>query len=446
MEEKLGRSQILQRKMSEKQKINIVRFTKDLRTRDSESLYNAMQEGQPFVAVYIFDDRDFSSLEFGSLKTGRYRAKFLLETINDLKENLKKKNIPFLIKKGKTGDVFSELAERFDIVKIFCQQEWTKEETDRENEIRNVLPSAEWEKSYSQFLIHPLFVSKTMDKVPMLFTAFRQKIEKNLLIRPEFTSENLVYDKSGIEVRCDNVTLGLLGYEEPETDLKTAFPFRGGESEALKRMESYFSETRHLSNYKETRNGLIGTDYSSKFSAWLADGSLSAVSVYHEIKKYEQEFGSNESTYWLVFELLWRDFFRYISMEYKDLIFRKNGISNKPYISENDEELIRQWKEGTTDSDFINANMLELKNTGWMSNRGRQNVASYFCKILKQDWRIGAAYFEELLIDYDVHSNYGNWMYLAGVGNDNRDWVFNPEKQAEMYDPHQEFIQLWLQK
>ncbi|WP_294224446.1 DASH family cryptochrome, partial [uncultured Chryseobacterium sp.] len=333
-----------------------------------------------------------------------------------------------------------------DIVKIFCQQEWTKEETDRENEIRNVLPSAEWEKSYSQFLVHPLFVSKTIDKVPMLFTAFRQKIEKNLLIRPEFTSENLVYDKSGIEVQCDKVTLGLLGYEEPETDLKTAFPFRGGESEALKRMESYFSETRHLSNYKETRNGLIGTDYSSKFSAWLADGSLSAVSVYHEIKKYEQEFGSNESTYWLVFELLWRDFFRYISMEYKDLIFRKNGISNKPYISENDEELIRQWKEGTTDSDFINANMLELKNTGWMSNRGRQNVASYFCKILKQDWRIGAAYFEELLIDYDVHSNYGNWMYLAGVGNDNRDRVFNPEKQAEMYDPHQEFIQLWLQK
>ncbi|WP_294298904.1 DASH family cryptochrome [uncultured Chryseobacterium sp.] len=430
--------------MPEKQKINLLWFTKDLRIRDSESLYHIVQEGLPFLAVYVFDDRDFGSIQFGSRKTGKYRARFLLETVEDLKENLDNRNIPFLIKQGSTGTVFKELSEEFDIVKIFCQQEWTKEEKDRENEIRNVLPMAGWEKSYSQFLVHPLFVSSTMDKIPMMFTTFRQKVEKNLLIRPEFASERLVYDKSGIEAQSDKVTLESLGYEDFETNTRTAFPFSGGETQALKRLKSYFSETRNLSSYKETRNGLTGIDYSSKFSAWLADGSLSAVTVYHEIKKYEQEFGSNESTYWLVFELLWRDFFRYVSMEYKDLIFWKNGISNKEYVSEDDDSLIRKWKEGATDSDFINANMLELKNTGWMSNRGRQNVASYFCKVLKQDWRIGAAYFEELLIDYDVHSNYGNWMYLAGVGNDNRNRMFNPEKQAEMYDPNQEFIQLWL--
>ncbi len=445
MEEKLGRSKILQRKMPEKQKINILWFTKDLRARDSESLYNIMQESLPFVAVYVFDDRDFGRIQFGSRKTGKYRARFLLETVQDLKGNLKGKDIPFLLKQGNTGSVFKELSDTFDIVKIFCQQEWTREEKEKEDEVRNVLPAAAWEKSYSQFLVHPLFVAGTMDKIPMMFTTFRQKIEKNLLIRPEFASENLKYDKSGIAVQNDEVTLESLGYENFKTDTRTSFPFNGGETQALKRLKSYFSETRNLSSYKETRNGLTGTDYSSKFSAWLADGSLSAVSVYHEIKKYEQEFGSNESTYWLVFELFWRDFFRYVSMEYKDLIFRKNGIGKKQYVWEHDDELIRQWKEGTTDSDFINANMLELKNTGWMSNRGRQNVTSYFCKVLKQDWRIGAAYFEELLIDYDVHSNYGNWMYLAGVGNDNRDRTFNPEKQAEMYDPNQEFIQLWLQ-
>ncbi len=430
--------------MPEKQKINLLWFTKDLRIRDSQSLYHIVQEGLPFLAVYVFDDRDFGSIQFGSGKTGKYRARFLLETVEDLKESLDNRNIPFLIKQGSTGTVFKELSEEFDIVKIFCQQEWTKEEKDREDEIRNVLPMAGWEKSYSQFLVHPLFVSSTMDKIPMMFTTFRQKVEKNLLIRPEFASERLVYDKSGIEAQSDKVTFESLGYEDFETDTRTAFPFSGGETQALKRLKSYFSETRNLSSYKENRNGLTGIDYSSKFSAWLADGSLSAVTVYHEIKKYEQEFGSNESTYWLVFELLWRDFFRYVSMEYKDLIFWKNGISNKEYVSEDDDSLIRQWKDGATDSDFINANMLELKNTGWMSNRGRQNVASYFCKVLKQDWRIGAAYFEELLIDYDVHSNYGNWMYLAGVGNDNRNRMFNPEKQAEMYDPNQEFIQLWL--
>lgn len=446
MEEKLGRSKILQRKMPKKQKINILWFTKDLRTRDSESLYTIMQEDLPFLAVYVFDTVFFQQKQFGFQKIGQFRTKFLLESVEDLRRNLIRQKIPFLVKYGKTEKVIKDISEEFEIVKIFCQEEWTKEEIDLQSKIEKVVPLAIWEKSYSQFLVHPFFVFKTLDKIPMLFTTFRQKIEKNLLIRPEFESENLLYDKENIAAESDEISLQALGFEDFKKDKRSAFPFSGGESEALKRLHSYFSKTKNLSRYKETRNGLAGTEYSSKFSAWLADGSLSAVTIYHEIKKYEKEFGSNDSTYWLIFELLWRDFFRYVSLQHKELIFRKSGIKHDPYFGENNPALIQKWIEGETDSDFVNANMLELKNTGWMSNRGRQNVASYFCKILKQDWRIGAAYFEEMLIDYDVHSNYGNWMYLAGVGNDNRDRIFNPEKQAEVYDPNEEFRQLWLKQ
>jgi deoxyribodipyrimidine photo-lyase len=446
MEEELGRSKILQRKMPKKQKINILWFTKNLRTRDSELLNNIMQEDMPFLAVYVFDPDFFQQKQFGFQKIGKFRAKFQVESVEDLKNNLAKQNIPFLIKYGKTEDIFKEISERFEVVKIFCQEEWTQEETQLQKKIRGIIPNVVWEKSYSQFLIHPLFVFKTLDKIPMLFTTFRQKIEKNLLIRPEFESENIVYNKENIVVESDEISLQSLGFEDFEQDKRSAFPFSGGENAALKRLQFYFSETQHLSCYKETRNGLVGKEYSSKFSAWLSNGSLSAVTIYHEIKKYEEKFGANDSTYWLIFELLWRDFFRYVSLQHKNLIFRKAGIKHDPYFVENNPALIQKWIDGETDSDFVNANMLELKNTGWMSNRGRQNVASYFCKILKQDWRIGAAYFEELLIDYDVHSNYGNWMYLAGVGNDNRNRTFNPEKQAEMYDSNEEFRSLWLIK
>jgi len=90
--------------------------------------------------------------------------------------------------------------------------------------------------------------------------------------------------------------------------------------------------------------------------------------------------------------------------------------------------------------------MIEIKKTGWMSNRGRQNVASFFAKELMLDWRIGAAYFESMLIDYDVHSNYGNWMYVAGVGNDPRDRTFNVDLQAKRYDPQNKYQCLWLQQ
>lgn len=432
--------------MPEKQKINILWFTKDLRIRDNESLYKIMQEDFPFLAVYIFDEDFFIEKQWGFRKIGQFRAKFLLETVLDLEKNLDHKKIPFLKKFGKTQAIFKQISENFDIQKIFCQKEWTQEEIDTENKIKEVLPNVKWSKSYIQLLLKPDFVKQQLDKIPLLFTTFRQKIEKNLTIRNEFETENLVYNKSffDLKLKKDNVTLNLLGFDDFKTNQFSAFSFSGGETEAIKRLCSYFFDTKNLSNYKEVRNGLVGEDYSSKFSSWLANGSLSAVSVYQEIKNYEAEFGGNDSTYWLFFELLWRDFFKYTSMQHRNTIFYQNGILNTEYDFKSDQNVINDWMNGETKSDFINANMLEIKNTGWMSNRGRQNVASYFCKILKQDWRTGAAYFEEMLIDYDVHSNYGNWMYLAGVGNDPRSRTFNAEKQAEQYDADKKFRNLWL--
>jgi len=236
-----------------------------------------------------------------------------------------------------------------------------------------------------------------------------------------------------------------LGFDDFQIDARSAFPYKGGETQALQRLQQYFWETKKLSYYKKTRNGLMGTDYSSKFSAWLANGSISARTIYHEVKKYEQTVQKNDSTYWLIFELIWRDFFKYISLKHQNKIFKLGGILNKDYVWKDDKQLINQWINGQTQEPFVNANMIELKKTGWMSNRGRQNVASFFAKEQELDWRIGAAYFESMLIDYDVHSNYGNWMYVAGVGNDPRDRKFNIKLQAKRYDANQKFQKLWLQ-
>jgi deoxyribodipyrimidine photo-lyase len=213
-------------------------------------------------------------------------------------------------------------------------------------------------------------------------------------------------------------------------------------------LEHYFFKTKSLSVYKETRNGLVGADYSSKFSAWLALGCISARSIYAQIQHYEKEIVANESTYWLVFELLWRDYFRFVMKKYGHLFFLQNGIkTSKKNSNRHNAKLFETWKNAQTGNDFINANMLELKLTGFMSNRGRQNVASYLVNDLQLDWRYGAAYFEEQLIDYDVCSNWGNWAYLAGVGNDPREnRAFNIEKQANDYDKNNTYRNLWLNK
>ena len=432
--------------MSGKQKINILWFTSDLRIRDNESLLKIQQDGLPFLAVYIFDSDFFKRQHFGFRKIGKFRAKFLLETVLNLEKNLNQIGIPFLKKFGETVDIFQEIAGYYDIEKIFCQKEWTAEETDLQQQIKRILPNTFWTKSYSQLLFQPNFVYSTLAKIPIHFTAFRQKVEKSFMVRYEFVSDKkLINLNSELKLMSEDISLKTLGFDDFETHPCSAFPFSGGETEAWKRLNFYFSESKNLSTYKETRNGMTGPDYSSKLSAWLSNGSLSAVSTYHQIKKYEAKFGSNESTYWLIFELLWREFFKYVSMENKDKIFQLEGILGREYPFQSDENVIKDWIHGKTDSDFINANMLEIRQTGFMSNRGRQNVASYFCKILYQDWRIGAAYFEEMLIDYDVKSNYGNWMYLAGVGNDPRSRTFNPEKQAGQYDKNHQFRKLWLQ-
>ena len=104
------------------------------------------------------------------------------------------------------------------------------------------------------------------------------------------------------------------------------------------------------------------------------------------------------------------------------------------------------WCYGNTASDFVNAFMRQLLNTGWMSNRGRQIVASYLINELGVDWRYGAAWFEQQLIDYDVAANWGNWQYLAGVGTDPRGRRhFNIEKQQQTHDPDLTFTHHWIQ-
>jgi len=110
-----------------------------------------------------------------------------------------------------------------------------------------------------------------------------------------------------------------------------------------------------------------------------------------------------------------------------------------------DETLLKIWIEGRTGIPFIDANMRELAATGFMSNRGRQIVASFLINDLKISWQMGAEYFESVLIDYDPCSNYGNWNYIAGVGSDPREnRYFNIMSQARKYDPEGDYVRLWI--
>ena len=431
--------------MQKKQK-GLVWFRNDLRVNDNESVTKAIAENETVIAVYCFDPRHFEETRFGFKKTEKFRVKFLIETITELKQNLAMLNISLLIYNQKPENCIDKICTEFDLDAIYLQEEWTSEEMEIFTNVKNNLPeSTIFKATFNQFLFHPKDIPFELNTIPNVFTQFRNKCEKYSKVRTEFTVKPM--PKENLRENLTEVpTMKMLGFAEFEMDSRTAFPFKGGENQALKRLENYFWETEKLSVYKLTRNGLIGTNFSSKFSPWLANGSISAKTIYWEIQKYEQQVEKNDSTYWLIFELIWRDYFKYVSLKNGNSIFKIGGILDKNYDWKSSKSAIDSWINGTTVEPFVNANMIELQQTGWMSNRGRQNVGSYFAKNLLLDWRIGAAYFESMLIDYDVHSNYGNWMYVSGVGNDPRDRKFNIKLQAENYDGQSKFQNMWLQQ
>lgn len=428
-------------------KTTLVWFKTDLRLEDNETLIKAIALSDQIIPVYCFDDSHYETTKYGFKKTGNFRAQFLLESLQDLDANLRALGSGLLIVKGKPEIEIAKIAQEFKAQKVFAKREVAFEEKQTEKLVQAELFKlrCELETFSTSTLYHAEDLPFSIKDIPDVFTNFRKKTEKDAVIRKPFEKPNQINSPEIAVLQLP--TLDDLGLVFSSIDSRAAIQFKGGESEAINRLNHYFYETKCLSNYKETRNGMVGADYSSKFSAWLAMGCISPRYIYKEIKKYEKQFGANDSTYWLVFELLWRDFFRFMFKKHQTKFFLFAGIKTDKINSKSlNEKLLLQWINGATQSDFINANMLELKLTGFMSNRGRQNVASYFCNELNMDWRFGAAYFEEQLIDYDECSNWGNWAYLAGVGNDPRGhrW-FNIEKQASDYDKNKAFRDLWLE-
>ena len=427
----------------QKQKINsLVWFRNNMRVEDNSSLTKAINESDNVIGFINIDPKIFISTKYGFKKTEKYRAKFLLETISDLKSQLEILNISLIITHRDFSQSINEIISQYGITNIYTQTEWTRDELIEESFIPDEINLI---KDFDQFLFSPNDVRSLYDNIPRGFSNFRKKCEKYLSVNDTLSIPKSLNSDNKISIEYPIPSLSDLGFKDFEVHKDSVFRFKGGEKNAKNRIRNYFFETRNVSRYKLTRNGLIGEDYSSKFSPWLANGSVSVKYIFKSLKEYEKEVEKNDSTYWLYFELIWRDFFKYVSMQHKDKFFNKDGIYGEDKEWSDDKDVLFNWINGKTNEPFVNANMIELSQTGFMSNRGRQNVSNYLTKELKIDWRIGAEYFESMLIDYDVHSNYGNWLYNAGIGNDSMPFrKFNPKLQSERYDPDKSYEKIWL--
>lgn len=430
-------------------------FRSDLRLKDNPNFISACKASDALLPIYVHAPQE--SLIWGFERISEHRLQFLRDALRDLRQQLEQLGSGLLelqapLDSSSIVDLVINAAHHHGIKTIYCEVIQAPEEMQELSALRQagLIVHAELESTMIAVRNLP-FAPEAM---PDQFTQFRNTIEKakRLFTEPVSAPSQIPPLPENFK-RSELAADAFIPHGTESVPLKDGHPhssfphyreaYRGGTTAAIAHLRQYLERALPHS-YKATRNQLHGLDYSSKLSPWLALGCISARSVMQKLKQFELEQGANEGSYWLWFELLWRDYFRVLHLKYGKQLYCVSGLnqSEKPIHNTRGFE---HWCSGTTGESIVDAGMRELKATGYLSNRLRQVVASYLIYDLHSDWRAGAAWFESQLLDYDVYSNQGNWLYIAGRGTDPRGGRrFNPQKQAQDHDANGSYRTLWL--
>nr|BAM46126.1 cryptochrome DASH [Lentinula edodes]BAM48913.1 cryptochrome dash [Lentinula edodes] len=467
-------------------------------------------------------------------RCGPHRAKFLAESIWDLKESLKHRGSDLIVRVGRMEDVVGQILKRKEfqgkVGAVWMTKDWASEEVNEELRIERAVKKEgdgkiEWKvwDGEEMLLNDNDFSTSDPAQVPDVFTSFRKSFEPlrdNIRVPHCSTHSNLPPIPPKVPTQAAPFTIPtslddfISSLQKPVQDCglgppilkpqgaSTAHPFIGGETSAHERI-LHLLVSGSLSTYKDTRNGLLGEDFSTKLSAYLALGCVTARQANAYMVAFEDgkdlpDFGirlntevnlanakgfgkgENKGTAAVRFELLWRDYMRLCMRKFGSELFsiegfgersRRRGPEDVQYRKNKpNSDISYHWSNlsspetrcafdrfirGETGTGLIDASMRELALTGYTSNRTRQNCASFLAKWLGIDWRLGAEWYECMLIDHDVANNWGNWAYVAGVGNDPRGRdasggggtegrKFNPVKQAWDYDRNGDYVKAWI--
>lgn len=456
-------------------------FRNDLRLTENSVLESAMKQAREIAFVYIHDPRQMKVTAAGLPRLGWHRRRFLAQSLENLRLQLRRRGYTLVELHGPPEKVIPEVMSENDISSLHFCNECAPEERGIESELilAGHKQGFKISNGWSQFLIPPDALPFSLSQMPQTFTDFRTKVEKrglDALVRsddaPAAAEQPAHLSLKTAGVRISDVSEAcVIGVKSFAPNLMQILPneiavfervrkmnapgdksaiLQGGIDAALQRVEHYLFISKKVSSYYETRNGMLSPADSTLFSAWLANGCLSPLKVFQEIRCYEQLNGANKSTYWVIFELLWRDFFKLHLFRSGKLFFFPEGLSRRQVLDETAtdgqglEQKIADVLACRSGNSFIDANLRELIQTGFMSNRGRQNVASFMIHDMQIPWTVGAWIFESLLVDYDVASNWGNWAYIAGVSFDPRGGrKFNTQKQQSDYDPDGSYLRAW---
>lgn len=411
----------------------LVWFRNDLRLHDNEMLVEAIAKSDSILPVYFFDPRYFINTQFRTAKTGSIRASFILESVASLRKAFQDKGGDLLLIQGKPEEHFSDLVSRFEIAEVYHHREVSVEETAVSTSVEDVL----WKQriNLKHFIGHTLYNKEDLPfpikDIPDVFTQFKKKTERDAAVKNclETPKEISFVENDDWGVLPELNELGFEGYAVSENVNV------GGEDKAMEHLKTLLADGSDIYN-KPVKNNVDKEGFSSKLSAWLAIGCLSPRMVYWSVKEAESLRGNHPNFNQLILGLLWRDYYRFMFKKHGFKFFKEEGLEQMIAEPANlDEKQIQDWKDGATGHPLVDRYMQQLNASGFISHAARLTVATFLVHTLKIHWTIGAAYFEETLIDHSPASNWGNWATVAGVALDVKSKnTFDLEKQIKILD------------
>lgn len=433
--------------------ITVLWFRQDLRVHDQPLLHEAARLGNPVLPLYVLPRHWTEPGPQGMDRLGSAKAAFLQECIADLASSLDAMGLTLITAVTEPAALLGHWHRSTPLQVVTAEADAPEEQADLAALRAMGIPVHEVGS-------RTLLCASALPwgaSFPATFSRFRKQVERDAgpsVSPPEGLAPTLMGAQPlSLPQGTDSVVATLTARRGRwQRNTQDYFSLTGGEQAARDWLQQYLFADRHIAHYKSTRNQLIGAGYSSRLSAALAWGCVSVRHVWHAILAYEQRFGSSQHSYWLRFELLWREFFHWSMRAHGVQAFRYAGLrlfdpppSRLTSSPANASRHWQAWCTAQTGLPFIDANLKELMATGYLSNRGRQNLASFLIHDLGLDWRWGACWFEQHLVDHDVASNWGNWAYIAGVGHDAQGGRrFSPTRQWWRHDPQAEYVRYWL--
>jgi deoxyribodipyrimidine photo-lyase len=402
----------------------IVVFTRDLRVQDNPALHAAVESADHVVPLFVLDER-IAKLDFNRPN----RAAFLADSLKDLDRALRHRGGRLVIRRGDVAAEVAKLVEQTGAATVHLSADYSRYAVTREQQIRVAIGSAELVTHDSHVVAAPGEVVTGGGEMFSVFTPYYRKWTQHRLrqIKP-------APDKVTVP---ENVTAkSLPTKDEIREGVTSPNLMAGGETEARRRAKAWFDSG--VADYDDDHDAMA-RDNTSRLSPYLHFGCVSPLEL---VARADRRKSGVEA---FLRQLAWRDFFHQVLASTPEVSTQDWRTKHDRWHT--DAQTYQAWQDGRTGYPLVDAGMRQLRQEGWMHNRARLVTGSFLTKHLYQDWRAGAAHFNDLLLDADIANNNLNWQWVAGTGTDSRpNRMFNPTLQQQRYDPDLTYVKRYVEE